>query len=443
MSGSRINMAKKSLIQLIQKLNDEDNITISIFNNESKPIFPYQKVSELKKLDYISEIEKLHAQGGTDILKAFKGTYDLMSKENCNKNKIRRIIIITDMEDRANEEMTKFCEKISLEGIYITILGISSKFRTDLAEMTSHIKGANYVVIKESKDINKYLVEDFEYLCFQNATDLSLEVTSPYLKIERIVGSGKEGIEEKYEKSDWNLEQHKFYSDDFKQKIFFLLLYFNRKNMILPKPVILTLCEFMVPGVKKEISKILTSFPSQLKILGDNKIYVEGGMILLRLNKSTIRNENIMKFEINYKNELEDKKESLDMEYSFKKELIEKPNYFSDTKIKTALSLFYFAKFNRRFMKICNNENKKKKYNKEYIKRAEFKDEKEKVKNFMKDNLFGVKSDNLNDELIKEYLENMDKNAEKAIKYVNEKKDENEKINGGGKRKMIFGKLFN
>ena len=140
------------------------------------------------------------------------------------------------MEDRINEELTKFCEKISLEGIYITILGISSDFRTDLAEMTSHIKGANYVVIKESKDINKYLVEDFEYLCFQSATDLSLEVTSPYLKIERIVGSGKEGVEEKYEKSDWNLEQHKFYSDDFKHKIFFLLLYFNRKNMILPKP---------------------------------------------------------------------------------------------------------------------------------------------------------------------------------------------------------------
>ena len=87
MSGSRIDMAKKSLIQLIQKLNDEDNITISIFNNESKPIFPYQKVSELKKIDYISELEKLNVQGGTDILIAFKSAYDLMSKENCNKNK--------------------------------------------------------------------------------------------------------------------------------------------------------------------------------------------------------------------------------------------------------------------------------------------------------------------------------------------------------------------
>ena len=426
MSGSRINMAKKSLIQLIQKLNDEDNIAISIFNNKSKPIFPYQKVSELKKVDYNSEIEKLNAGGGTDILKAFKEAYNLMSKENCNKNKIRRIIIITDMEDRADYQLTNFCEKISLEGIYITILGISSNFRTDLAEMTSHIKGANYVVIKESKDINKYLVEDFEYLCFQNATDLTLEVTTPNIKIERIVGSGKEGIEKIFEKSDWNLEQHKFYSDDFKQKIFFLLLYFKRKNMILPKPFILTLSEFMVPGVKKEISKILTSFPSQLKTLGENKIYVEGGMILLRLDKNSIRSENIMKFEVNYQNELEDKKESVDVEYSFKKELIEKPNYFSDTKIEAALALFYFAKFNRRFMKICNNENKKKKYNKEYIKRPKFKEEKENVKNFVKINLSGIKSDNLNEETVNEYLENMEKNVEKAIKYTNEKKDDNE-----------------
>ena len=338
MSGSRINTAKKSLIQLIQKLNDDDNITLSKFNNNVQPIFKYQKVSQLKSIDYVSEIEKLKAGGGTDILKAFKLAYDLMTQENCNKNKMRRIIIITDMEDRVNEELSKFCERISQEGIYVTILGISSSFRTDLAEMTSHIKGANYVVIKESKDINKYLVEDFEYLCFPDATDISLEITTPYIKIERIVGSGKEGIEDIYAKGEWNLDQHKFYSDDFKQKIFFLLLYFKRKNMTLPKPVIFILNEYMVPGVKKELSKIVTSFPSQLKALEGNKTYVEGGMILLRLDKASIKNENVMNFEINYYNELENKKDSIDIEYSFKKEVIEKPNYFSDIKIETALS---------------------------------------------------------------------------------------------------------
>ena len=241
------------------------------------------------------------------------------------------------------------------------------------------------------KDISKYLVDDFENLCCPNDSDITLEITTPYIKIKRIVGSGKEGVEETIDKSGWNLEQHKFYSDDFKQKVFFLLLYFKRKNMIMPKPFILILSEFMVPGVKKELSKIVTSFPSRLKILEGNKIYVEVGMVLLRLDKASIRSENIMKFEINYFNELDNKKENIDFEYSFKKDIIEKPNYFSDVKIETALSLFYFAKFNRRFMKICNNENKKKKYDKEYIKRKEFINEKESIKSFVKEHLSNEK----------------------------------------------------
>ena len=440
MSGSRINMAIKSLIQLIQKLNDDDNIAISKFNNNSQPIFKYQKVSELKKTDYASEIEKLHANGGTDILKAFEGAYNLMTNNNGNQNQVRRMIIITDMEDRVDEQLTKFCEKIAKEGIYVTILGISNEFRTDLAELTSNIKGANYVVIKESKDIIKYLVEDFEYLCFQDASELSFEVITPYIRIERIVGSGKESVEQMYEKGAWNLEQHKFYSDDFKQKIFFLLLYSKRKDMVLPKPFIFILCEFLVPGVKKEITKLLSSFPSQLKVLGENKIYVEGGMVLLRLDKSSIRNENLMKFEVNYQDEIENQKESVELEYSFKKELIEKPNYFSDSKIETALSLFYFGKFNRRFMKICNNENKKKKYNKDYIKRPEFIKEKENIKKFLKEHLNSEKNDNINEEMEKEYLDNMERNVEKAVKYCGEKKSEEERVAYIGMNRKVIKK---
>ena len=189
MSGERINMAKKSLTQLIQKLKDDDNIAISTFNTNSYTIFEYQSVLNLKKSDYTSKIAVLKADGGTNIFEAFVGAYNLMSGEKCKKNKIRRIVIITDMEDSIDENLSKFCKSISEEGIYITILGISDHFRTDLAEMTSHIKGANYVVIKNIKDIQKYLVEDFEYLCFPDATNITLKVTTPYIKINRIVGS--------------------------------------------------------------------------------------------------------------------------------------------------------------------------------------------------------------------------------------------------------------
>ncbi len=437
MSGSRINMAKKSLIQLIEKLNDEDNITISKFNEKSEIIFSYQKVSELKKGNYATEIEKLEARGGTNILEALKGAYNSMTKKYCNKNIIRRIIVVTDMEDELDKSLTEFCEKISEEGIYVTILGISNNFRTDMAEFASHIKGANYVVIKEIKDINKYLVEDFEYLCFSDASNISLEIATQNLKLERIVGSGKEGVEEKMKKEEWNLDTHKYYSADFKQKVFLLLLYFRRKNKILPKPVIFLLSEFLVPGVRKEITNIITSFPSALKFIGDNKIYVEGGMILLRLDKNSINNENIMRFEINYYNELESRKESVDIEYAFKKELIEK-EYYSDTKIETALALYYFGKYNRRYMKICNNENKKKKYDKQYIIREEFKKEKDKVKEYMKEHLNGDKSDKLNDNIVNDYIEKMDKYVDKAIQFCKPSQPSKPSKPGKQKRKRFY-----
>ena len=42
-------MTKKAFIQLIKKLSDKDNITISKFTSKSEQVFPYQKVPELKK----------------------------------------------------------------------------------------------------------------------------------------------------------------------------------------------------------------------------------------------------------------------------------------------------------------------------------------------------------------------------------------------------------
>ncbi len=189
--------------------------------------------------------------------------------------------------------------------------------------------------------------------------------------------------------------------------------------MALPKPVIFILSEFFLPGIKKEICNINSCFPSQIKTISKDKIYVEGGMILLRLDKNSIGSENEMRFEINYDDELEKGKKNVVVVYSFKKEDVDKQNYFSDSKIETAIGLFYFAKFNRRFMKICNNESRKKKYDKDYIKSQKFQTDKENIKKFVEDHSIGEKSDNLNDKIVKQYLEKMENNVKRAIKYCN------------------------
>ena len=94
-------------------------------------------------------------------------------------------------------------------------------------------------------------------------------------------------------------------------------------------------------------------------------------------------------------------------------------------------------------MKICNNENKKKKYDKEYIKRKEFKIEKDKIKKYMKEHLDEKKSDKLNETIVNDYIEKMDKFVDKAIQYCNDN-NKNKKIKNflNGNNKSVLNKGF-
>ena len=69
---------------------------------------------------------------------------------------------------------------------------------------------------------------------------------------------------------------------------------------------------------------------------------------------------------------------------------------------------------------------RKKKYKIDYIKRPEFIKEKENIKKFLKEHLNGEKTDNIDEEIEKEYLDKMERNAEKALKLCAEKKEEEE-----------------
>ena len=55
--------------------------------------------------------------------------------------------------------LINLCQKCSEENISITFLGISEKFNTELVEVVAKMRGCNYYVIRNEKDIKKYLID--------------------------------------------------------------------------------------------------------------------------------------------------------------------------------------------------------------------------------------------------------------------------------------------
>ena len=141
-------------------------------------------------------------------------------------------------------------------------------------------------------------------------------------------------------------------------------------------------------------------------------------MILIKLKNDSILSNNYCQFSIKCLGMLDDKEHSTTISYNLKKT---DDIYYSDNNIKEALSLYFYAKFNRRYMKICNKENKNNKYDLNYLKSPEFTENKNTIMKFFESNYDINTLKDKKASLLNKYIEKMNTMAEKAISYSNKK----------------------
>ena len=419
-NNTRLNMAKNSVLKFVSNINDKDNISIIEFDYEANEIIPMTKGDIFKKnlKKYSEKINQLEADNGTDLFCALNEAYKIM--KNKTENKFKRIIFITDMDYFENSEFNNLCRKCSEENIFITFLGISEDFNTDLVEKVADMRGCNYYVIRNEKDIQRYLIDEFNYTCFPSAINTRIELLSPNLIIDKIIGTGNKKSKEIYEnkREEWFPSNHKNYENqNFKNNVMLLMLYFNRKNKILPKPILASFCNFL-KCERKLICNVNTTFPSTLTKGRDLNNYVEGGIMLIKLKNESLLSKNLCQFNIKYTGIIDNKEYHHFITYNLEKR---DDLYYSDNNIKEALALYYFGKFNRRYMKICNEENRNKKFGFEYLASPKFNNDKMNIINFLEKNFDKNILKNKKEELLNKYKKKIEEMTKNASKYAKER----------------------
>ena len=425
---SRLDMAKKSVLKFISNINDNDNICIMSFDDNTEEIIPMTKGDKFKKDFQIfsKKINDLVEDGGTELFPALDKAYITM-KEKSN-NTYKRIIFITDMLYYDNPEFNNLCKKSSEENIFITFLGISEDFNTELVEKVADMRGCNYYVIRNEKDIQRYLIDEFNYTCFASAINTRIELLSPNLKIDKVIGTGYKNSKEINDNKldEWFPSKHSTYENQsFRKNVMFLMLYFNRINRILPKPILASFCNFL-KCERKLVCNINTTFPSTINQGSDGNLYVEGGIMLIKLKNESLLSNNLCQFNIKYTGLIDNKEYSHFVSYNIEKK---DEIYYSDNNIKEALALYYFGKFNRRYMKICNEENKNEKYGVKYLISKNFTKDKYKIINLLRNSFDINVLKSKKEELLEKYLKKIKEMTKNAIKYakenLNQKKIEN------------------
>jgi Ca-activated chloride channel family protein len=187
--ASKLEIAAESIVALLDHLKPGDSLGMVLFDDVSylaKPLSPVEKTD----MDMIKKhIRELQPANGTNMeagmsqataMFASLSDVDFSVYEN-------RIIFLTDampnMGDTSEGGLRHMTASNAESRLYTTFVGMGVDFNTELIEIITKIRGANYYSVHSAKEFGKRLDEEFEFMVTPLVFNLRLVLEAEGYKI--------------------------------------------------------------------------------------------------------------------------------------------------------------------------------------------------------------------------------------------------------------------
>lgn len=189
---NKIDVAKKSLLSLFDRLCSDDSIALVTFNVKAETVIALAPKSAIDRAAFAAAVNGLEADRGTDLSAGFRMATSLLDGEPATRE--RRIMFLTDMQPNAGEfsgdGLFALAEVAAGKGIGSTFFGVGLDFDMALVDrVTNGIRGASYESIKSAPSFEKRMARDFDFAVFPIAYSVSVSVESAGFDILEAYGS--------------------------------------------------------------------------------------------------------------------------------------------------------------------------------------------------------------------------------------------------------------
>ncbi|HCF27179.1 MAG TPA: hypothetical protein DEV81_08235 [Cyanobacteria bacterium UBA11049] len=153
MKGEPIETVKKAALELVDKLQRGDRLSLVVFSHRAKVLVPSRIVDDPK---YIKrQIEKLHAEGGTSIDEGLKLGIEELGKGK--KEAISQAFLLTDGENEHgdNDRCLKLAELAASYNLTLNTLGFGDYWNQDILEKIADAGGGSLSYIQKPQQAVK------------------------------------------------------------------------------------------------------------------------------------------------------------------------------------------------------------------------------------------------------------------------------------------------
>ncbi|MFH1848750.1 MAG: VWA domain-containing protein [archaeon] len=190
---SKMEVARESVASLLDHLNDDDRFGMVLFDNNAHLAKPLGLVGRTDMEGIKEHILDLEPRGGTHMSAGMKMGTELFDDVEPEPEYENRIIFLTDAMPNIGEtgegSLLDILRDNSDDGIYTTFIGIGVDFNTELVEMITKTRGANYYSVHSARDFGTRMDMEFEFMVTPLVFDLELILDARGYEIERVYGS--------------------------------------------------------------------------------------------------------------------------------------------------------------------------------------------------------------------------------------------------------------
>lgn len=174
---SKLDQAKEAAKKAVQQMNNGDYVSIVIFDDNPRIIYPSVEISESTKSQVLMAISTIVLGGSTNLHGGWLMGATEVAKKMSN-DFINRVVILTDGQTNAGIQNPAHIAK-DVAGLYeksisTTTFGIGEQFNEDLLQKMATAGGGNFYYIDDDTKLSKMFEDEFNGLNNLCATEVKL-----------------------------------------------------------------------------------------------------------------------------------------------------------------------------------------------------------------------------------------------------------------------------
>ena len=192
MSGDRINLVKESLNYIVDLMNEQDNMSLVIFESRASLISGLVPMTENNKKMIINKINQLKVTGGTNIYSGLQMGLNQIIKNYKIEDRVCSIILLSDGCDQYKNADTNFKSYIINQKkndyvFTVHTLGYGNSHDALLMKKIAAIRDGGYFFIQKLTDVNEAFLQIYGSLSSNYAINVNVQVQSNF-QIKKVFG---------------------------------------------------------------------------------------------------------------------------------------------------------------------------------------------------------------------------------------------------------------